>query len=91
MNKNFRGECINILGSYLCLPEVVHFLNDQTKKKEHAKIVSVCIHFLFIQNIAASISFMSSMRVDKKFTSPVIQDAKLHEISNAVYIYDRGL
>jgi hypothetical protein len=57
------------------------------KKKEHAKIFSVCIHFLFIQNIAASISFMSSMRVDKKFTSPVIQDAKLHEISNAVHIY----
>ena len=34
---------------------------------------------------------MSSMSVDKKFTSPVIQDAKLIEISNAVRIYNREL
>ena len=34
------------------------FWSSHTKKKEHAKIVSVCIHFfLIIQNIAASISF----------------------------------
>jgi len=30
---------------------------------------------------------MSNMSVDKKFTSPVIQDAKLIEISNAIHIY----
>jgi len=34
---------------------------------------------------------MSSMSVDKKFTSPIIQDAKLIEISNAIRIYDREL
>lgn len=60
-------------------------------EEEHVKIVSVCIHFyLFIQNIAASISFYVKYEF-YKFTSPVIQDAKLIEIVNAIRIYDREL